>query len=126
MNHHKGWVRPIGLLLAVWCALTMPGRAQDNRTLSLMPVPASVQLGAGQFLIGPTLKISLQGHSDPRIERAVDRFVQDLSRRTGIPVRNQDDSNATIIVACGGAGSKVQALGEDESYRLEVTASGAR
>ena len=125
MNNHKGRVRPIGLLLVVWCAFTMPGRAQDNRALSLMPLPASVQPGSGQLLIGPGLNISLQGHCDSRVERAADRFLQALTKRTGIPLRrNADDSNATFIVTCGAAGPKVQVLGEDESYRLEVTASG--
>jgi hexosaminidase len=123
MKIEKGQLVAVIRILMV-CALTVMGRAEDNRTLSLMPVPASVQLGTGEFLIGSNFKISLKGQGGPRIERAADRFLHNLSQRTGIPLRRiSDDSAATFIVTCGVARSNVQALGEDESYRLEITAT---
>jgi hexosaminidase len=123
MKNDKGWLAAVIRILAV-CALTVMGRAEDNRTLSLMPVPASVQLGTGEYVVGPDFKILLKGHGGPRIERAADRFLHNLSQRTGIPLRRiSNDSVATFIVTCGAAGSNVQSLGEDESYRLEVTAT---
>ena len=37
-----------------------------------------------------------------------------------------DSANATLAIQCDGGTKDVQQLGEDESYRLEVTATGAR
>jgi hexosaminidase len=114
----------VGVFFLVACALTIPGGAQDNKLPSLMPVPASVQLGTGQFVIGSAFKVGLEGNGGPMVEQAVDRFLHGLWRRTGIPLRRlQSDSPATVIITCAAPGSNVQSLGEEESYRLEVTST---
>jgi hexosaminidase len=106
------------------CALTIPGEAQSNKTLSLMPMPATVQPGTGEFLIGSSLKVLVQGNGGSLVERAVNRFLYGLWQRTGIPTRSaSSDSPPNFIVNCATAGSDVQSVEEDESYRLEVTSS---
>jgi hexosaminidase len=90
-------------------------------------MPATVQQGAGQFLIDPSFKISLRGQGDARTLRAAERFLQELSRRTGIPLPGHaEDPSATFIVDCASPGQPVQSLEEDESYRLEITSTGVR
>ncbi len=123
MKIDKGQWLAVARVLVV-CGLTVLGKAEDNKILSLMPVPASVQLGTGEFLIDSAFKISLHGQGGSVVERAADRFLRNLSQRTGIPLRRiSDDSAPTFIVTCAAAGSNVQSLGEDESYRLQVTAT---
>ena len=95
---------------------------------ALMPAPAKIQAGSGQWLVQPGLTISLSGADDPRVGGAAQRFVDHLSRATGIPLRYQTASadKATIAIRCERSGDKVQKLGEDESYVLDVTESGAK
>jgi hexosaminidase len=91
-------------------------------TLSLMPVPAQVQVGSGQLIIDQSFTAASTGGSDGRLERGIARFLNDLSGQTGMPltVRPTDASHATLIIHAHGAGRTVQELGEDESYTLEI------
>ena len=90
--------------------------------LPLMPWPAKIQSGSGRFMIDKPFAIVVNGSVDSRVRNAVERFRGNLSRRTGILLPG-GDSSATFIVHCAGEGQKVQQVGEDESYRLEVTAA---
>lgn len=115
----KHWI--VQLLFMISVALTSGSPAEDAATLSIMPMPASVQMGAGSFPIDSSLRISIKGECDSRIPSAVTRFFLHLSARTGIPVRNTPDStSSSFVVTCGAPGEKVQSLGEDESYQLQV------
>jgi hexosaminidase len=87
-----------------------------------MPLPVSVQMGSGSFPIDQSLHITIKGDCDSRVPRAVARFFHNLSSRTGIPLRNPaDNGGASFTVSCATSGEKVQTLGEDESYRLQIT-----
>jgi hexosaminidase len=95
---------------------------------NLMPVPAKLQAGSGQWIVQQGLTISVAGADDPRVRGAAQRFVDHLSRATGIPLRYQsaEGATATILIRCEHSGDKVQKLGEDESYVLDVADSGAK
>jgi len=96
--------------------------AQNSAALPLMPLPALVKVGDGSFLVDGSLRISVKGEGDVRVLHAVNRFFENLSRRTGIPLRNAPDTDSSnFILTCSSPGEKVQTLGEDESYRLKVT-----
>lgn len=114
------------LLLVLICLSYLACSAdQESISLPLMPLPASIQTTAGWFPIDTSLRISIQGDCDARVPHAVSRFFHNLSERTGIPVRNTpEDGNSSFVVNCAAPGEKVQALGEDESYRLQITPSG--
>jgi len=96
--------------------------------LNLMPMPSKIQLGSGQWVVQQGLTISITGADDSRIRSAAQRFVEHLSRATGIPLRYQagESGKATVAIHCEHAGDKVQKLGEDESYVLDVTDAGAK
>ena len=103
--------------------------AQTPASLNLMPVPASLQMGTGQLVVDPSFTVGVSGDRDPRLQRAVERFLNDLRRQTGmLPLDMQvaDASKATIVVSADRASKEVQELGEDESYSLEITATGAK
>jgi len=101
--------------------------AQSRPPWNLMPAPSKLEAGAGPWIVQQGLTISLSGADDPRVGGAARRFVDHLSRATGIPLQylNARDK-ATIAIQCERTGEKVQKLGEDESYKLDVNETGAK
>ena len=96
--------------------------AQSASELSLMPIPAHVEMGDGQLVIDGDFHVALAGYTEPRLETAKDRFLSTLFRETGIPLsKDQPSDNATFVVHTNGASKPVQQLGEDESYQLQIT-----
>jgi hexosaminidase len=97
--------------------------AQETR--SLMPLPQKVQTGAGKFLVNNNFRVALRGREDMRVKHAAERFQAALSRITGIPLPPASDRmiSANFVINWSSNGEKIQKLGEDESYRLEVTAN---
>ena len=115
------------ILAVMFClALTSGVEAQS---LNLMPLPAKVQMGSGQLLIGPTFSVSIAGRHEPRLDSAVEIFLGQLGRQIGMPpidMQIADSTNATLVIQAAGGTRSVQELGEDESYRLDISSSGAR
>jgi hexosaminidase len=71
----------------------------------------------------------MTGYSDSRLERAVKRFTMRVSRQTGIPlVRSGTPASTpnTLLVECRQSAPEYPSLNEDESYQLDISASGAR
>jgi len=105
-------------------------RAQANPeagsgALSLMPVPASVTPGSGQYLVTGQFAVTLSGYSEPRLLRARQRFMDTLGRETGIPfLPDAGPSAISLEINTKGPSAAIQEVGEDESYHLEVTAQG--
>lgn len=113
-----------GCLLFACCVLAFPQllRADSQIPLPIMPLPAHAVQGQGQFLIGGNFGIKLEGYTEPRLLRARQRFLDTLSRETGIPLwREAQFNQAQFIVTTSGPSDPVQRLGEDESYHLEIS-----
>ncbi len=87
-----------------------------------MPMPASVAPGSGAMPIDATFAVESRGFSDARLDRAMHRLVERISRQTGIEIHG---GKTVLWIECGAAGPPYPALDEDESYRLEITPSGA-
>jgi hexosaminidase len=99
-------------------------RAEEEQ-LALMPAAAKIVAGAGQFLIDGSLSVDLQGYKDSRLTAGRERFLDTLYKETGIPFPLITSGRpASFVVKTGGASAAVQKLGEDESYRLEVSPAG--
>jgi len=93
-----------------------------------MPMPASVQMKTGQLVIDPSFTVGISGHSDVRLQRAVELFLDNLRRQTGMPpldMKVTDADQAKLVVHSERASKAVQELGEDESYSLEISPAGA-
>ena len=117
------------LLFLACCLLALPheSRAQTAAELPIMPLPAHAVQGQGQFMIDGNFGIALQGNTEPRLERARQRFLDTLSRETGIPLwRRAQFYQPDFIIQTAGSSDPVQQLGEDESYHLEVTPTQVR
>jgi len=100
--------------------------AQSQPQFNLMPMPASVQTGTGQLPITQSFSAAVAGTRDAALDGTVQRFVTQLSRQTGIPFRPKPGATATLQIHADHGRQAVQKLGEDESYELTVTDSGAK
>ena len=113
----------------VLCSALMPLAAgQSPRQINLMPVPASFRVGTGQLLIDQTFSVALTGEKGTLLERVIQNFVGDLSRKTGMRLDSKavDLTRATLGIRTEHASKEIQELGEDESYNLEVRPAGAQ
>jgi hexosaminidase len=110
------------MTLLLGCLLT--GGIQAQVPLALMPLPAQVKPGDGEFLITNGFGISLQGFQEPRLERAKQRFLNTLSKETGIPLWRESVLNQpSFFVKTKGPSAAVQQVNEDESYHLQISAT---
>jgi hexosaminidase len=92
---------------------------------ALMPLPVTVQPAAGRLTLDATFKAALVSAPDARLDAGIGRFVVRLSRQTGIPMLGLKDAAPKLRVECASPGGEYPALGEDESYTLDVTTEGA-
>lgn len=100
----------------------LPAAPQDASAISLMPLPAHVTPGQGQFIIDGSFGVAFEGYTEPRLTRAGQRFLERLSSETGIPLwREAQFNQAKLTVHTSGPSDSVQRLEEDESYHLAVS-----
>ena len=110
-------------ILFLAAAMLLP--AQPN----VMPWPAKFSPRQGSLAIDQKFRIALTGYQEPRLRSAASRTMARISRQTGIqfdPNSSGNIAEATLVIHCGHAGEPIQQLGEDETYRLEITAKQAR
>jgi hexosaminidase len=125
-------LRPLGrslfFLLLILLMLSPRTYSQEQTPLNLMPYPSSLQMGAGSLKIDSSFAVSLTGYSEPRLDRAAQRFLHTLHRQTALlfATTPANAGNATLVVHTDHAGKEIQELGEDESYTLEVSPTGAK
>jgi hexosaminidase len=100
--------------------------AQSQPQLNLMPMPASIQQGTGQLALNQSFSVGVTGSRDASLDGEVQRFVNLLSRQTGIPFRPKSGATPTLQIHADHGRQAVQKLGEDESYELTVADSGAK
>jgi hexosaminidase len=117
---HGMWVMGFALLLVAGGA-----DAQEQPRLNLMPWPANVQMRSGRLHVDSSFSVVLTGHTEARLDRAVQRFLRQLSRQTALPLSGKGSPKATLTVHTDHASKEIQELGEDESYTLSVAADGA-
>jgi hexosaminidase len=92
--------------------------------LNLMPMPAHVQRGEGQFLLDGNFDVQLAGYTEPRLLSARERFLEHLTAETGIPLnRAKAAPEVKFVITTDDPSQAIQQLGEGESYHLEVTPS---
>lgn len=97
------------------------------QTPNLMPLPARYLMQTSRYNIQTQFSISIAGNADGRIYAEASRFYQRLAERTGIffptwrvgPSANPIRNGLQIAVQRKGR----LELGEDESYRLQVSDS---
>ena len=114
------------LLVTAFFLIAGFAAAQSQPELNLMPMPASVQPGSGQLLISRSFSVAVSGAHDTSLDGEVQRFQTQLSRQTGILFRPAPGATPMLQIHADHGREAVQKLGENESYELTVTDSGAK
>ena len=94
---------------------------------ALMPLPVTVQPATGQFPIDANFVVETVGAGGARLAPAVHAFLARVSRQTAVvysPLPPAPGDVHRLVIECAG-GPDYPTLGEDESYTLDVSASGA-
>ena len=97
----------------------LPVSDADRASVTLMPLPAVLKSGKGEFILDQSLAHDFTSLSTPKLERAVDRFYQKLSGETGMELGA--GSNRVLILECRGTAKPYPAPGDDESYTVKVS-----
>ena len=128
------------LILTIVSLFSLPAAAQKvplpapsrQNQVSVMPLPATFQLGPGHLLVDESFTVAIEGVEDVRLDRAAQRFITNLSRQTGIPLsvaavgrKAETLGKATLTISASDAGRAVPEFDEDERYTLDVSPSGA-
>ena len=120
------WLQGVSVICFALLLSAAGASAQEQPRLNLMPWPANLQTGSGSLRIDSSFSVALTGHTEARLDRAVQRFLRQLSRQTAIPLSAKTSNKPTLTVHTDHASKEVQELGEDESYTLSITADGAK
>src|SRR3979490_1026379 len=86
--------------------------AEEQPRLNLMPLPANLQTDSGSLRIDSSFSVALSGHTEARLDRAVQRFLRHLSRQTALPFSAKPSAKPTLTVHTDHASKEVQELGE--------------
>jgi hexosaminidase len=112
------------ILLALLFGTASAVVAQPSE-LNLMPMPAHVERGNGQFVLDGNFDVQLAGYTEPRLVHARDRFFDRLTAETGMPLDHAKAApKVEFVITTDGPSQAVQQVGEDESYHLQVTSAG--
>src|ERR1035441_4432204 len=97
--------RSLALFLLPLTFMQLPAIHAQESPLPLMPQPAHVVEGPGQFLLDGSLSVELQGYKDARVLAGKQRFLGILYRETGIPLLPETQSRtANFVIKTDGAG----------------------
>lgn len=125
LHSFRTTMRNPGLVLAIAASVTVAS-AQFKSPLPLMPMPSTVQQGTGQLLIDRSFSAVVTGFHDASLDRGVQNFSTQLSRQSGIRFQPKPGAAPVLTIHADHGREQVQKLGEDESYELTVTDSGAK
>jgi hexosaminidase len=114
------------LLLIITCAVIASAQQSQPSPpkLNLMPVPASITFHNERLAVDTNFRVATRGHSDARLQAAIWRFIKRLEGRTVFTLPASlatDDQMTPLIIHTQGPGKNVPGLGEDESYRIDIT-----
>jgi hexosaminidase len=95
---------------------------------TLMPQPAHLSTGDGRLPLSPALALLTDHFRDARLSAAIARSLDRIQTQTGISIPTAPSgASASVVLAVSvdGPGQTIQSVEEDESYSLDVSASGA-
>jgi hexosaminidase len=116
--------RYLPLLLILTCAIVATAQETPAPKINLMPIPASVKFHQERLAVDSNFRVATRGHSDARLQGGIWRFVKRLEGRTVLtlpPALAPDDQTTPLIIHCQGPGKNIPGVGENESYRIDIT-----
>ena len=103
------------LLLALACVCV--ALVQAASPLSLIPLPASVQQGSGQFTFPAKVQLCVPSYTGDSVKAVAKRWASNFTKSTGIKVSVGKKANAAIQL-------RLNSGLAPEAYDLQVTTSG--
>jgi hexosaminidase len=100
-----------------------------NFVNTLMPQPRQFSAREGRLAITPSFAVYADHFRDERLDGAMMRMLERIKYRTSLlmpTTLGSEGGSATLLVSVEGPGETIQTIDENESYRLEVTPTGAR
>ena len=95
-----------------------PISAADRARLQLMPLPSELEFGNGSILITEKFGVTFEKEPNLRLEKAVDRFYNQLEVKTGLSFT--EHSGGELIIKNPTDDVSYPRLGENESYELKI------
>ncbi len=106
--------------------LTLVAASAGERP-ALMPWPSSIELRAGELVVGPEFRVAVSGKGGPIVERAAKRLESRLARQTGValPGPGPTAGKPALEIRCERPGRPLPHLGMEEGYTLTIAPDGA-
>ena len=114
----------VPIFLIITCAVVASAQQPSTPKLDLMPVPTSITFHNERLAVDSNFRVATRGHSDARLQAAIARFMKRLEGRTVLTLDSTlapDDQTTPLIIQTQGPGKTIPGLGEDESYRIDIT-----
>src|SRR5215472_6361133 len=115
MNNRMNRLLVVSTLFAAACSAAIP---------PLMPMPRRVAEGEGRIAIDGAFHVEVPGYRDRRLEAAVNRLRARILHQAGM-ISNPVVGAPVLRIEVTTAAPDYPTLGEDESYTLDVSGSGA-
>jgi hexosaminidase len=108
---------------------TPPQSQASGFVNTLMPQPSQLSAQEGRLTLTTSFAAAADHYRDARLDAAIARTLDRLKTQIGISIPTSSPAAGTsgaLVISVDGPGEPVQSVDEDESYSLEVNASGAR
>ena len=110
------------IFIVLLFAINFAIQASDQQ-INIMPLPYHYELTGEKLMVDESFSVSVTNVSGERIHKAAQRMLKRLAGRTGLFLKNpfviNDENTALMNIETKRIGNVK--LGEDESYKLEVT-----
>lgn len=93
----------------------------DRASTYLMPLPNKLEYTGSYFKIDKDLNIQYTKATDKRLEKGLNRFLEQLGSSTGVAVANNQGAKKTFIIESETSWVERLSVENDESYTLEIT-----
>ncbi|MEO6589898.1 MAG: family 20 glycosylhydrolase [Pyrinomonadaceae bacterium] len=96
---------------------------------NLMPVPVNLTWNKGRLPLTKDFTFAVKGKTDERLKQYILRLMRRLEGRTVMQFTGDlrdDNNNAQLLVETASTGNVIPQLGDDESYKLEITNNQAK
>jgi hexosaminidase len=110
-------------------SIQMSAQTLPSFNNTLMPLPEKLTVAQGGFAVTSSFTVAAPQFRDERLDAGIGRMLHRLEYQTGVPIGKdiqKDSANASLVIDVKSAGEAVQSVDEDESYSLNVSASGAK
>lgn len=95
--------------------------SEDRARISLLPLPATLQLGNDSYALAEDMGIEVNGPEDDVVIKSIERFKNNVFEKTG---RSISDSGKGLKVIFKNQTEKTQPVNTDEAYAISIGNAG--